>query len=115
MSIEGDKMEFVKVAEENEIPNGTMKPFLVNDKKIIIVNYGNHYYAINRYCTHLNGDLSSGKLEGKIISCPRHGSQFDITTGKCLRGPKIGFLKLSTADEPSYEVKVQDGAVQVKL
>jgi 3-phenylpropionate/trans-cinnamate dioxygenase ferredoxin subunit len=108
-------MEFIKVAEKQEIPDGTMKPFTINDKKIIIVNYNGSYYAINRYCTHLNGDLSSGKLEGKIVTCPRHGSQFDVTTGKCLRGPKIGFLKLSTADEPSYEVKVQDGAVQVKF
>jgi 3-phenylpropionate/trans-cinnamate dioxygenase ferredoxin subunit len=115
MPIEGGYMEFLKVTEEKEVLSGAMKPFLINGKNILIVNYNNTYYAINRFCTHLGGDLSSGKLEGKTVTCPRHGSQFDVTTGKCLRGPKIGFLKLSTADEPSYEVKVQGGAVQVKL
>jgi len=38
--------------------------------------------------------LSKGRLGRKIVTCPRHGSQFDVTTCTCISGLKIGFKKL---------------------
>ena len=63
----------------------------------------------------MGGDLLKGKLDGKIVTCPRHGSKFDITTGESTSGPKIGFLKLKTKNEPSYKVKIEGDIVKVNI
>ncbi|HEY4662467.1 MAG TPA: Rieske (2Fe-2S) protein [Candidatus Humimicrobiaceae bacterium] len=108
-------MSFYEVAKTNDIPKGTMKAVLIQDKEIVVVNYDGNYYAINRRCTHMGGDLSKGKLEGKIVTCPRHGSRFDVTTGVSISGPRIGFLKLKTKNEPSYQVKVDNGSIKIDI
>ena len=108
-------MSFYEVAKTNDIPEGTMKAVLIQDKEIVVVNYDGNFYAINRRCTHMGGDLSKGKLEGKIVTCPRHGSRFDVTTGVSISGPRIGFLKLKTKNEPSYQVKVDNGSIKIDI
>lgn len=108
-------MSFFEVAKTEDISEGEFKPFEVEGREILIINYKGDYFAINRRCTHMKGDLSKGKLEKNIITCPRHGSRFDITTGKNVKGPKIGFIKLKAADEPVYEVDIQDGIIKVNI
>ena len=106
-------MSFIEMAKVEEIPAGKMKLFTIGDKNILIVNFEGTYYAINGRCTHTGGDLSKGKLDGKVVTCPRHGSQFDVTTGTCIGGPKIVFVKLKAKDEITYEVKVEDKSIRV--
>lgn len=108
-------MEFAKVAKTNEIPVGTMKMVKPGETEILIVNLDGRFYAIGNKCTHMGGDLSKGKLEGNVVTCPRHGSKFDVTTGKSISGPKIGFLKLKTGDESPYEVKVEENEILIKI
>jgi len=108
-------MSPVEVAKVEDIPTGKMKGFTVGGKEILVVNYEGKYYAIGRVCTHQGGDLAKGKLEGKIVTCPRHGSKFDVTTGKNVAGPKIGFIRGKTGDELTYEVKVEDNSVKVSV
>ncbi len=108
-------MSFFEIGKTNEIPERSMKAVTVKGKEILIVNYNRNYYALNRRCTHMNGDLSMGKLEGKIVTCPRHGSRFDVTTGESISGPKMGFLKLRTKNEPVYKVKVEDDTIKVNI
>ncbi len=108
-------MKFYEVAKKETVPVGTMKAFKVQDKDILIVNYNGSYYAIGSKCTHMGGDLSKGVLEGNIVRCPRHGSKFDVVTGKNILGPKIGFLKLKTPDEPVFEVKIEGDAIMVNI
>lgn len=108
-------MEYLEVGEKGEIAEGTMKAYIVQGNNILIVNYNGSYYAIGEKCTHMGGDLSKGKLDGKIVTCPRHGSKFDITTGESISGPKIGFLKLKTGNEPSYEVKIEGDIIKVNI
>jgi Ferredoxin subunits of nitrite reductase and ring-hydroxylating dioxygenases len=84
----------------------------VKHKSSPVVNYNGNYYAIGGKCTHINGDLSKGRLDVEIVECPIHGSKFDVTTGKNFLGPKIGFLKLKTKDEPSYEVKIEGDTIK---
>lgn len=108
-------MSFTEVAQVNEVPTGTMKSYSVGGKQILIANIDGKLYAIDGVCTHAGGDLSKGKLEGKIVTCPRHGSKFDVTTGKSISGPKIGFLRLKTKDEPAYEVKVEQNKIKINV
>lgn len=108
-------MSFFEVAKTDDIPEGTMKPITAGDMEILVINYNGSYYATNRRCTHMGGDLSKGELEGKIVTCPRHGSKFDVTTGESISGPKIGFLKFKTKSVPVYEVKVEGSRISVNI
>ena len=108
-------MEFQKIAGTDEIPEGAGKTFRSGDRDIVVFKFEGGFYALRRWCTHLGGDLSLGTIEGKVVTCPRHGSQFDITTGKNLRGPKIGPFHLSTGNEASYPVKVEGTDILIGL
>jgi 3-phenylpropionate/trans-cinnamate dioxygenase ferredoxin subunit len=106
---------FVKVAETSEIPTGNLKMVKLEGKEILITNVNGNYYAVGNRCTHAGGDLSKGSLDGHIITCPRHGSKFDVTTGKVVKGPKILFLRPKIKDEPFYEVKVDGKDILLKI
>ena len=108
-------MGYFEVTKTADIAEGEMKAYKVQGKDLVVVNYGGKYYAIGGKCTHLGGDLSKGKLEGRIVTCPLHGSKFDITTGESISGPKIGFLKLKTKNEFSYEVKIEGDSIKVSI
>ena len=108
-------MAFVEVGQADEVVAGQMKLFKVQDKEILVVNYEGRHYAIGGRCSHMNGELARGKLEGKMVTCPRHGSVFDVTTGECVTGPKIVFLKFRAKAVPTYEVKVEAGSIKISL
>ena len=108
-------MTLVKVAETSEISRGQMKVSKLAEKEILIVNVNGNYYAIANRCTHKNGDLSKGSLDGNIITCPVHGARFDVTTGKAVAGPKIAFFRAKTNDESSYQVKIKGRDVMINL
>jgi 3-phenylpropionate/trans-cinnamate dioxygenase ferredoxin component len=108
-------MSWVEIAKTNQIPPGTMQAFSVEGKKILVTNIDGNIYAINGICTHMGGDLSKGKLDGKIVTCPRHGSRFDVTTGVSISGPHIAFLRLKTGNEPAFETKVEGDILKINV
>lgn len=54
---------------------------------IAVYRVANRLYAVRDECPHAGASLADGVLEGTIITCPRHGSQFDVTDGSRRRGP----------------------------
>ena len=108
-------MVYVKVGETSEVPLGTMKLFAAEGREILVVNVNGSLYAIGGKCSHMGGDLSQGKLQGIIVTCPRHSSRFDVTKGKAIFGPKFGPIRLKTSDEPVYEVKVEGSSIMVNI
>ena len=108
-------MTFIKVAKTSEISVGKMKAIKLGDKEVLIANIEGKYYAIGNRCTHKGGDLSKGKLENSIVTCPLHGAKFDLTTGKVVSGPKIGPFKGRAENEPVYEVKVENDEIMVRV
>jgi nitrite reductase/ring-hydroxylating ferredoxin subunit len=108
-------MSFIQIASKDKIPSGTMLAVNAGGKELLLVNYEGNFYALNLKCTHMGGDLSKGVLEGKIITCPRHGAKFDITTGKCISGPKLGFMKPKIKDENAYAVKTEGNNIMVDV
>lgn len=91
---------FVEVAKMDEIEPGGMIAVEANGKEIVLCNYDGKIYAVSRRCGHTNAPLEMGTLEGYILTCPMHYSQFDITTGEVLSGP----VPRSTGEEtlPEY-------------
>jgi nitrite reductase/ring-hydroxylating ferredoxin subunit len=67
----------------SEVPPGSAK--LVGEVAVFNVDGG--FCATQARCTHKQGPLSEGKLEGSTVTCPWHGAQFNVCTGAVLRGP----------------------------
>ena len=83
-------MGFEKAAKLSEIPAGTIKEVQVGGQPIALANVGGVFYAINNTCLHRGGPLGEGQLEGKVVTCPWHGWQFDVTNGKAVQNPAAG-------------------------
>ena len=73
----------------SEVPPGSA--LLVGDAAVF--NVGGTFCATEDKCTHRQGPLSKGKLDGSTVTCPLHGSQFNVCTGEVLRGPATDPLK----------------------
>lgn len=108
-------MTYQKVATVDAIPSGSMKMVKAGEKELLVVNIGGKFYAMDNRCSHMSGDLSTGTLTDKIVTCPRHGSQYDVTSAKSVRGPKIAFVKMKGKDLASYRTKVDGLDVMVDL
>ena len=100
-------MKFVKVANANEISIGNKKKVTVDHKEILLANLQGTFYAMEDTCPHMGGSLSEGKLEGNNIICPKHGSVFDVTTGKVVKNGKLLFITAKVHDLVSYPVKIE--------
>ncbi len=92
------------VAQLGELPEGGAKVVHLGGEQVALFNSGGQVYAIGNRCSHANGPLAEGRLEGTAVTCPWHDSQFDITTGEPLRTP-------ARTPVPCYQVKVEDGTV----
>ena len=76
--------------EANEFQVSAVPPgsaALIGDA--VVFNVGGNFCATQAKCPHRGGQLSQGKLEGSTVTCPLHGSQFNVCSGAVLRGPAI--------------------------
>jgi 3-phenylpropionate/trans-cinnamate dioxygenase ferredoxin subunit len=76
----------------------------IGDSPIVIFNIAGQYYAIGDVCSHDDGPVGDGDIEGYTVVCPRHGAEFDIRTGKVISMPAV-------VDIPAYPVQVRDGMI----
>ena len=101
-----------KAMEENQFRVNKVNPghatmVYVDGDEVAVFNVGGRFYATQNACTHAEGPLSEGDLEGKVVTCPWHGSQFDVTTGEVRAGPARDPIK-------TYKVTVADGIGSVE-
>jgi nitrite reductase/ring-hydroxylating ferredoxin subunit len=83
-------MGFVRAGGKGEVQVGTIREFQVGEKSVAVANIGGKLCAISGICAHESGPLGEGELEGQIVTCPWHGWQFDVTTGKVVASPNLG-------------------------
>ena len=100
--------EFAKVATAAEVPPGQAKLVEAGGKRIALFNVGGAYYAIDDTCPHRGGSLSQGPVEGETVTCPLHGSKFEIKTGAVLAPP-------AATGVASYRVRVSGLDVEVEV
>ena len=101
-------MEFFKVAEIDDVEEGELIPFEVDGEPICLTRIEGVVYAFSDNCTHISGPLNEGELEGHVLTCPWHGAQFDVCTGKALRGPAY-------QDLMTYPVKIEGNSILISL
>ena len=100
--------ELVTVAKTSEVGPGQAKAVQVKGEAVALFNIGGTYYAIEDTCTHSGGPLSEGAVEGTTVTCPWHGAQFDVTSGKVLAPPAPEGIK-------SYRVQVQGDDITLEI
>ncbi|HZD58048.1 MAG TPA: non-heme iron oxygenase ferredoxin subunit [Anaerolineales bacterium] len=103
-----EKCEFVVIGSADELEPGERLFVEIDEEPIVIFNIAGQYYAVGDVCSHDDGPVGDGDLEGFEVICPRHGARFDIRTGKVLSLPAI-------VDIPAYPVRVVDGQLEIGL
>jgi len=83
-------MAFLRAAKKDEVPAGSIREFQLEGKTIAVANVAGKLFAINNVCLHRGGPLGQGELDRQIVTCPWHGWQYDITTGKLVTNPAVG-------------------------
>jgi len=113
---------FIEVGKAGELDSGTMKKTIVQGHEILLARVGDNYYATDNLCPHLKGDLSQGTLEGTVVTCPNHSSQFDLTDGHVVRWLKgTGFVsrlgKFIRAPVPltTYKIKIENDRIMIEI
>ncbi len=97
---------YVRVAAAEEIPPGGVRTVSAGGHTIAVFNVDGTFYAVDDTCTHEYAPLSQGSRNGEIVTCPKHGSRFNVRTGRVLSLPAV--VPVNT-----YPVKVEDGQVFV--
>lgn len=124
------------VTSISDVPNGKMKHYEVNGTEIMIANIDGKYYAVSDRCGHSNASLSMGSLNGKVVTCPLHGAQFDVTTGRKVRDfnltvPSLDKLpddfkkytkyalglvgSIKTHDQEDYKLIIENDRIKIKM
>jgi nitrite reductase/ring-hydroxylating ferredoxin subunit len=101
-------MAKVQVGLAKDVAPGTMKGFRAEGRGIVVSNTDGKFSAVGDKCTHRGCSLSKGRMESEVVTCPCHGSRFNLKTGAVVRGP-------ATEPEPAYPVTVEGGGIWVEI
>lgn len=93
------------VAELSELPPGACREVVVGGRMVALFNVEGTVYALDGVCPHQGGPLGKGQLDGKIVTCPWHGWQFDVTTGQ--------HQITQSLQQPTVPLRVEDGTIYV--
>jgi nitrite reductase/ring-hydroxylating ferredoxin subunit len=99
--------DYAKVGRISDFPAGSLRKVVVGNEEVVVGNSGGKLYAIASECSHRGGPLHEGELEGSTVTCPWHGGQFDLLTGKVLGPPPM-------RDVASFDVRIEGSDVLLK-
>lgn len=100
---------WVGVGKSEEIRPGRPKVVQVQGARIAVFQLDDKSLcAVDDLCTHDDGPLAEGKVEGDVIECPRHGARFSLRTGDVLCMPAVTPIR-------SYPVRVEGGQVEIEF
>jgi 3-phenylpropionate/trans-cinnamate dioxygenase ferredoxin subunit len=99
--------KYLTVGKTSDIAPGTVRVFDVDGQAVGVANVDGQFYAFADVCTHDDGPVAEGELDGCVIECPRHGARFDITPGAVLSMPAV-------VDLPVYELRIEGDEIKIK-
>jgi nitrite reductase/ring-hydroxylating ferredoxin subunit len=113
-------MTFQHASSLDELPPNSMRGVTIANTPVLLVREGDQVYALEPRCGHMGGPLAEGTLQGHVVTCPWHGSQYDVRTGLAIRGPyRIpGVSRLLTGlakQRTTYPARIVGENVEVDL
>lgn len=98
----------VEIGALDTLPRDRGIRVTLGDERIAMFRVGDEVFAIGDTCSHAEASLAEGEVFDHEVECPRHGSEFDLITGKPLSLP-------ATKPVPTYQVLIEDGIVYLVL
>jgi nitrite reductase/ring-hydroxylating ferredoxin subunit len=98
--------EWVTIGSRGAGPEGEVMSFGAGDRQVAVANVEGDLHAFDDVCTHQQCSLAEGELDGTVIECPCHGSQFDVTSGEAVNGPAVDPVDV-------FQMKVEDDELKV--
>ena len=115
----------------DDIPAESFRPVTIGSVTVLITNYDGRLGAIGGTCSHQNASLAKGRVEGTVIACPRHGSEYDLRSGKELCPPfcqrwmdehglvakllRAAIPEKTGGDLPVYPLRVENGEIVLHI
>ncbi|NIP84880.1 MAG: Rieske 2Fe-2S domain-containing protein [Planctomycetales bacterium] len=96
-----------RLAAVADCPPGTCLEAVAGERVIALFNVTGKFYALDGVCPHQGGPLGRGTLEGQTVTCPWHGWQFDVCTGRCRLSPSVV--------QPTIPVRIEEDVVLVQV
>jgi nitrite reductase/ring-hydroxylating ferredoxin subunit/uncharacterized membrane protein len=106
-TFEEGSTEWAEAMPEQELVEGRPACALVGDVPVLLVREGGEIHALANRCTHRGGPLHEGEVSEGRVTCPWHGSEFDLRTGSVERGP-------ASSPQPAYEARTRNGTIEVR-
>lgn len=79
--------ERVHLGKASEVEENDIEAFSTGERLIAVARVRGQFYAVDDRCTHKECSLSEGVVDEQTVTCPCHGSEFDLTTGEPLTLP----------------------------
>jgi nitrite reductase/ring-hydroxylating ferredoxin subunit len=98
--------DYVRVGTLADLKPGQVRSVDVKGTQVALYNVDGQVWATANTCAHRGGPLGEGTLEGRIITCPWHAFQFDVTNGRCATNPALGV--------PCYAVRIDGQDILVE-
>jgi 3-phenylpropionate/trans-cinnamate dioxygenase ferredoxin component len=99
---------FVKLCDKTLLAIGELRSFKVRGHEVLAAHVEGKIYCLDSRCTHAGAPLSEGNLNGEVLTCPWHYSQFNVTNGDVIRGPANKPLR-------TYKVEEKENVIFVDL
>jgi nitrite reductase/ring-hydroxylating ferredoxin subunit/uncharacterized membrane protein len=93
--------------DESELPEGKLTSATVDGVEVLLYRRGTTVMALNDRCSHRGCPLHRGQVGGGAVTCPCHGSTFNLEDGSIVRGP-------ATAAQPAYQARIQEGKIEIR-
>lgn len=100
--------EWTDIGSLRDLPMRQPVRRTVDDEELFVYRIGSTVRVLAATCAHLGGPLDEGEVTDECVTCPWHGSTFDLRDGAVMTGP-------ATHPQPAYDVRVVGRTVQVKL
>lgn len=98
----------VVVGDVSALADGQMMSCVAGATNVLICRVKGSLYAIEDRCSHADVVLSTGLLQGHIVTCPRHGARFDVRDGSHAGPPAHTGVK-------SFDISHTDTGIAVTL
>lgn len=100
--------DWTDVLGEAELAESSLTKATADGVDVVLYRRGASISALSNTCTHLGGPLHEGEVSSGCVSCPWHGSRFELSSGEVVDGP-------ASMPQPAYDARVSAGRVQVRL
>jgi nitrite reductase/ring-hydroxylating ferredoxin subunit len=109
-AFESPRERYAPVCEESELAGGKLVGVELEGEAVVVSRSeeSGEVCAIAATCSHLGGPLDEGERDGDTVTCPWHGSRFDLCTGDVRGGPAV-------YPQPRYEARVRSGKVEIRI